>query len=196
MSAPFVWLASQSPRRRELLAQIGVHWRLVAATVDETALAGESAFDYVARLARAKAEAGRASLDGTGAPVLGADTAVVIDGAILGKPVDGADALAMLARLSGRVHEVYSAVALATAVGTDCRVSVSRVWFRELTAAQRRAYVASGEAAGKAGAYAIQGRAAAFVHRLEGSYSGVMGLPLCETAELLSAAGLSVPAGD
>jgi septum formation protein len=177
-----VHLASRSPRRRELLAQIGVDFSLVDVQVDETPLPGEAPAGYVLRLAQAKARAGAASTPG--ALVLGADTAVVLDDAILGKPADAAEADSFIARLSGRRHQVLTAVALAgTARGSA--LNESHVWFRRVDAAERAAYVATGEPLDKAGGYAIQGRAAVFVERLEGSYSGVMGLPLFEVHGLL-----------
>ncbi len=179
-------LASQSPRRRELLDQIGVAYRVVAVAVDETRHPREAPAVYVERLARAKAVAGLAA---GGGPALGADTVVVLDDDVLGKPVDRADGVAMLTRLSGRRHDVLTAVALATADHVACRLSVSHVTFRTLASTEIAAYWATGEPADKAGAYAIQGRAALFVTRLEGSYSGVMGLPLFETGELLRVAG-------
>lgn len=187
-----VYLASASPRRRELLRQIGVAYRLLSVAVDETPRPGEPPADYVARLALAKARAGMAETRRRRAawPVLGADTSVVVDGAILGKPRDRAEGLAMLALLSGREHAVLSAVALATASRQAVKVQESRVRFRELSPAERAAYWDSGEPADKAGGYGIQGRAAAFVAELRGSYSGVMGLPLFETAELLREFGL------
>jgi septum formation protein len=183
-------LASQSPRRRELLDQVGIAHRVVTVEVDESLHPGEVPAVYAERLARAKAVAG---FDEAGdGPVLGADTVVVLDGEVLGKPESRDDALAMLARLSGRTHEVLTAVALVTADGTvACRLSVSRVTFRALDTEEIAAYWATGESADKAGAYAIQGRAALFVTRLEGSYSGVMGLPLFETGDLLHSAGLA-----
>ena len=183
-------LASQSPRRRELLDQIGVSHRVIAVEVDESRLPAEPPAVHVERLARAKAMAGIAAAAGD--PVIGADTVVVVDDDVLGKPADRDDALAMLDRLSGRRHDVLTAVALGTSVDTiDCRLSVSHVTFRTLGAEEIAAYWDSGEPADKAGAYAIQGRAALFVTRLEGSYTGVMGLPLFETGELLRAAGLA-----
>jgi septum formation protein len=181
-------LASRSPRRRELLDQVGVAYRAVDVDVDESRRPGEAPAVYVERLARAKAAAGRTAAGDD--PALGADTVVVVDDDVLGKPAGRDDALAMLGRLSGRSHEVLTAVALATASDTGCRLSVSHVTFRPLDAAEIAAYWATGEPADKAGAYAIQGRAALFVTRLEGSYSGVMGLPLFETGELLRAAGI------
>jgi septum formation protein len=180
-----IYLASASPRRRELLDQIGVCYRTLAVEVDESPRPGEPPERYVLRLALAKARAGRAQRPaGDARPVLGADTAVVIDGDILGKPLDRKDALAMLCRLSDRTHHVYTGVALAGEVEST-RLSVSAVAFRPLTLEECAAYWQTGEPADKAGAYAIQGRGAVFVTRLEGSYSGVMGLPLYEVAELL-----------
>ena len=190
MSQDFVYLASGSPRRRELLQQIGVSFRVVGMAVDETVLPGETPLAYVSRLAAAKAEAGwERSRDAHPVPVLAADTAVVLDGKILGKPADGQDAESMLGRLSGRTHEVLTAIALRTASGFRSRVSRSEVTFRSIAAAEARAYWETGEPSDKAGAYAIQGRGAIFIADLRGSYSGVMGLPLFETAELLRDAG-------
>jgi septum formation protein len=196
MSLDFVYLASGSPRRRELLQQIGVPFRVVVGTeVDEAVRLAETAPTYVLRLAAAKAEAGwERSRDFTQVPVLAADTAVVLDGKILGKPVDGQDAEGMLRQLSGRTHEVLTAIALRTANGLESRISRSEVTFRGIAAAEARAYWETGEPSDKAGAYAIQGRGAIFIADLRGSYSGVMGLPLFETAELLRNAGL-VPLG-
>ena len=186
-----IYLASASPRRRELLRQIGVRYRLLRLAVDETPLAEESPHAYVARLALLKARSGCARLGRRlPAPVLGADTAVVVEGTIFGKPRDRADGLAMLARLSGREHQVLSAVALATPERDAVRVQDSRVRFRALTPAECLAYWDSGEPQDKAGGYGIQGRAAAFIVELQGSYSGVMGLPLFETAELLREFGV------
>lgn len=191
MSVDFVYLASASPRRRELLQQIGVSHRVVAAAVDETALPGEEPRAYVTRLAAAKANAGWIeSRDAARVPVLAADTAVALEGQILGKPSDQEQAESMLRQLSGRTHEVWTAVALRTAGGVQRRISRSEVTFRIIAAGEARAYWETGEAGDKAGAYAIQGRAAIFVADLRGSYSGVMGLPLFETAELLSEAGI------
>lgn len=184
-------LASTSPRRRELLEQVGIGYTLIRAEVDETPLPAEPPAAYVERLARAKAEAGLQAAGGEGL-VLGADTTVVADGLILGKPRDRTEGLALLERLSGREHAVLSAVALATAGRTEARVQVSRVHFRATTVAEREAYWATGEPADKAGGYAVQGRAAVFIERLDGSYSGVMGLPLYETCELLRAFGVEV----
>jgi septum formation protein len=191
MSLEFIYLASESPRRRELLQQIGVSFRLVGTAVDEAVLAGESPPAYVARLAAAKADAGWQSCrDAQPAPVLAADTAVILDGRILGKPADRRDAEVMLGQLSGRTHEVLTAIALRTAAGHSSRISRSEVTFRAIGAGEARAYWETGEPRDKAGAYAIQGRAAVFVADLRGSFSGVMGLPLFETAEILSDAGI------
>lgn len=191
MTVSWIYLASGSPRRRELLRQIGVRYRLLKVAVDETPRPAEPARAYVARLALAKARAGRARLGRRQRfPVLGADTTVAIDGAILGKPRDRDEGLAMLALLSGREHRVFSAVALATLGHDAVKVQESRVRFRPLEPAERAAYWDSGEPLDKAGGYAIQGRAAVFVAELRGSYSGVMGLPLLETAQLLQEFGL------
>lgn len=191
MSTACVYLASASPRRRELLRQIGVSYRLLRVEVDETPLLDETPRDYVIRLALAKAQTGCAALGRRKpAPVLGADTAVVVDGIILGKPRDRDEGLAMLALLSGREHQVLSAVALATPARDAVKIQESRVRLRELEPAERAAYWDSGEPRDKAGGYAIQGRAAAFIAELHGSYSGVMGLPLFETTELLRAFGI------
>jgi septum formation protein len=185
---PILRLASVSPRRRELLAQIGVPHVATGAHIDESVRPGETPRTYVQRMARAKAQSvwdRDSSL-----PVLAADTTVVLDGVIFGKPADRDDALRMLGALSGRTHEVLTAVALATASGVALSLNESRVTFRELTAAECAAYWETGEPRDKAGAYAVQGFAAVFIESLTGSYSGVMGLPLFETARLLAAAGL------
>lgn len=192
---PRLILASASPRRRELLAQIGLPCRVRCAAVDESRLPDETAADYVLRLALAKVRAVRSAWPDD-LPVLGADTVVELDGDLLTKPAGREEGLAMLARLSGRAHRVYTGVALSVGNGEQVRLSSSTVWFRELTQAEREAYWDSGEPLGKAGGYAIQGRAAVFIRRLEGSYSGVMGLPLYETAELLRAAGIEVFGND
>jgi septum formation protein len=192
MSAEFVYLASESPRRRELLRQIGVPFRVLAVGIDEAVHPGEAPDAYVARLAAAKADHGWYSTRATGAePVLGADTTVVAGGRILGKPADESQALDMLEQLSGRTHVVLTAVALCSAAGLATCVSRSAVTFRPIPGHERAAYWATGEPRGKAGAYAIQGLGAVFVAGLEGSYSGVMGLPLFETAALLDAAGVA-----
>lgn len=181
-----LFLASQSPRRRELLRQIGVDYEVVDVDVPERREPGEPPEDYVSRVAREKAGAGLLQLAAVpGAVVMGADTEVVLDDEVFGKPVDAADAAAMLRRLSGRRHRVVSTVWLVGAGREEHATSLSTVEFMVLDDAAIAAYVASGEPFGRAGAYAIQGRAGAFVRHLEGSYSGVMGLPLYETGELL-----------
>jgi len=189
MPADFIYLASASPRRRELLQQIGVSFRLVGTELDGRPRLNEAPAAYVSRLAAAKADAGWLGRSAAIAPVLAADTAVVLDGAILGKPRDRADAEHMLLKLSGRTHEVMTAVAVRSTAGNEIKVSHSLVTFRILDAAEVRAYWDTGEPRDKAGAYAIQGFAATFIEDLRGSYSGVMGLPLFETAELLKASG-------
>ena len=186
--APVVCLASVSPRRRELLTQIGVPHKVVGAHVDETVFPGEVPREYVTRMARDKAIAVHRM--GEALPVLAADTTVVLDEAIFGKPADRENALAMLDSLSGRTHDVLTAVALAVAGNVTLSVSTSAVRFRPLTLAECEAYWETGEPRDKAGGYAIQGLGAVFVEWLSGSYSGVMGLPLFETSELLSAAGI------
>ncbi|MGE8058142.1 Maf family protein [Pseudomonas sp. NPDC089547] len=185
-----LYLASGSPRRRELLTQIGVPFSVVSAPIDETPLPGESAPAYVERLARAKAAAGLASVAGP-AVVLGADTAVVLDGRILGKPQNREDALAMLADLSGREHQVLTAVALTDGLRTQSLCVTSQVRFRLISDEEAQRYWASGEPADKAGGYAIQGLGAVFVTGLSGSYSAVVGLPLSETADLLGQFGVA-----
>ncbi|AXM98083.1 Maf family protein [Pseudomonas plecoglossicida] len=185
-----LYLASGSPRRRELLTQIGVPFTVVSAPIDETPLPGESAVAYVERLARAKAEAGLATVDGP-AVALGADTAVVLDGRILGKPENREHALAMLAELAGREHQVLTAVALSDGRRVQSLCVTSNVRFRPIEAAEAQRYWASGEPADKAGGYAIQGLGAVFVTGLEGSYSAVVGLPLSETADLLALFGIA-----
>ncbi|MEE8514029.1 MAG: Maf family protein [Gammaproteobacteria bacterium] len=185
-----VFLASRSPRRRVLLEQLGVSYEIIDIEVEETWDGKESARAYVTRLALAKAVAGWEKVKGLKAPaVFAADTVVVLDDKILGKARAKDEALTMLRALSGRTHQVYTAVAL---VGTrqTVRVTVSRVSFCPLSEAECLAYWETGEPLGKAGGYAIQGRAGAFIDRIEGSYSGVVGLPLYETAQLLRAAGI------
>lgn len=183
---PALCLASMSPRRRELLAQLGVAHVVRAPHIDEAVLSGEAAADYVVRMARTKALT--VARDSGGVAVLGADTIVVIDELILGKPADMAAALVMLERLSGRAHEVLTAVALAAAEQLTFRLSASVVRFRALSRQECLAYWHTGEPHDKAGAYAVQGCGAAFIEHLSGSYSGVVGLPLYETAQLLRAA--------
>jgi septum formation protein len=189
-----IYLASRSPRRRELLQQIGIAFdELLAhespgADVDETPLAGEQPAAYVMRLACAKAARGLRHVAARGLqplPLLAADTTVVLDGEIIGKPDDAEHARQLLRRLSGKAHAVMTAVAVARHDRTETALSVSTVEFRELDDAEIADYVATGEPLDKAGAYAIQGRAAAFVRVLRGSYSGIMGLPLIETIRLL-----------
>jgi septum formation protein len=191
-----IYLASRSPRRRDLLKQIGVPFELLllredlrrGVDVDETPMADESAGVYVLRIARLKAEMAVRQIAYRNLPqkpVLAADTTVVFDGEIIGKPDDAEHAARMLRTLSGREHQVLTAVAVALREQIETQISVSSVWFRELSDADVRRYCASGEPLDKAGAYAIQGRAGAFVTRITGSYSGIMGLPLAETVELL-----------
>ena len=191
-----IYLASRSPRRRELLAQIDVRFHLLlfrsrpgeTADVDESTQGGETAEAYVERMARTKVEAGWQRMlqrNLPRAPVLSADTTVTLDGRIFGKPANREDAAAMLAALSGRAHDVLTAVALKSEDWMESVVSRSEVKFKPLTPAEIAAYVESGECDDKAGAYAIQGRAGRFVVELRGSYSGVMGLPLYETGQLL-----------
>jgi septum formation protein len=189
MAADFVYLASGSPRRRELLRQIGVPFRLLEVSVDESVRPGEMPADYVARLAAAKAEAGWLMRPAQ-APVLAADTAVIIDDTILGKPRDRGDGESMLRRLSGREHEVLTAVAMRADSGLSAGISRNAVTFRPLSDAEIHAYWLSGEPKDKAGGYAIQGLAAIFIAHLSGSFSGVMGLPLFEATELLRLAGV------
>jgi septum formation protein len=213
---PVLCLASVSPRRQELLAQIGVPHVVAGADIDETVFPGEGPRDYVARMAREKAlairsrgpkvtpfgprsKAPQATFDNRtrrpkltpfALPVLAADTTVVLDDVIYGKPRDRSDGITMLGELSGRTHEVLTAVALADEHGVALRLSASAVRFRKLTLDECAAYWETGEPRDKAGGYAIQGFGAVFIESLNGSYSGVMGLPLFETAELLRAAGV------
>lgn len=186
-----LFLASASPRRRELLTQIGVPFELLSITLDETPLPAERPEAYVQRLAREKALAGWAAIGDDSVAVLGADTTVVIDERILGKPADRAEGLLMLESLSDREHHVLTAVALATRGACEVRLVTSRVRFRRIERAEAEAYWASGEPCDKAGGYAIQGWGAVFVAELRGSYSAVVGLPLCETAQLLDQAGIA-----
>ena len=185
-----IFLASQSPRRRELLHQIGVQFDVLDVDVPEQREPGESPLDYVSRVAREKACAGLLQVAGReGALVLGADTEVMLDDEVFGKPADAADAAAMLARLSGRAHQVIS-VLWCVGVGREAHaVNTTTVEFARLSADDIAAYVATGEPFGKAGAYGIQGCAAAFIRRIDGSHSGVMGLPLHETASVLRRLG-------
>jgi septum formation protein len=181
-----IYLASQSPRRQELLTQLGVRFEILDAPVHEQAQSGEHPEHYVKRVAREKAGAGLLQLGShSQAIVLGADTDVVIDGQVLGKPADAAQAAALLRQLSGRTHQVHTAVWLVSAGREQSALVSTEVRFSALSEAEIAAYIATGEPFGKAGAYAVQGRAAAFIAGITGSYSGVMGLPLHETAILL-----------
>jgi septum formation protein len=191
-----IYLASRSPRRRDLLKQIGVPFELLllredlrrGPDVDETPLPDESPGVYVLRMAGAKVATAVRQIAYRGLPrkpVLAADTTVVFDDRIIGKPQNAEDAARILRTLSGREHQVLTAVAVALKGQVETQISVSSVWFHELTDADIRRYIATGEPLDKAGAYAIQGRAGAFVTRIAGSYSGIMGLPLAETVELL-----------
>jgi septum formation protein len=199
-----IYLASRSPRRRELLRQIGVGHEVLllreelrrGSDVDESPRAGEAPRDYALRVASAKAEAGQQVLGrraGLLKPVLGADTTIALEGQIIGKPRDAEEAVRILQALSGRSHLVITAVAMAAGHHLETRLSESLVAMHALDEARIRRYVASGEPMDKAGAYAVQGRAAAFISRIEGSYSGIMGLPLAETVELLGLFGIETP---
>ena len=199
-----IYLASRSSRRRELLHQIGVGHELLllreaqprGCDVDETPHQGEAPRDYALRVAGAKAAVGLQVLSrraGMLKPVLAADTTIALNDRIIGKPRDAADAAQILSDLSGRDHVVITAVAMAFAGRLETRVCESRVWMHALDTARIRRYIASAEPMDKAGAYAVQGRAAAFISRIEGSYSGIMGLPLAETAELLTSFGIDIP---
>lgn len=203
ISGKKVYLASHSPRRRELLSQIGANFELLlfrdsparGKDVDESPLPGENPHDYVLRVSRAKAEFGwlRAQQRRLpNFPVLAADTAVVLNDRIMGKPANREEAMEMLLALSGKRHEVLTAVAVAHGGRIEQNLSASIVQFGKLTAHAVRRYAMTGEPLDKAGAYAIQGHAAAFIEKIEGSYSGVMGLPLYETAELLARFGIEV----
>ncbi|HEU5294175.1 MAG TPA: Maf family protein [Burkholderiaceae bacterium] len=196
----FVYLASQSPRRRQLLQQLGVRFELLLPDDGEDAEAleavrrSESPEAYVRRVTRAKLTAARGRLRRRGladAPILAADTTVAVGRTILGKPTDAAEARAMLQRLSGRTHRVLSGVALAWTARAHAALNISHVRFAKLPRATIDAYVASGEPFGKAGAYAIQSALAGWVERIDGSHSGIMGLPLFETAQLLQRAGVA-----
>lgn len=189
-----LYLASQSPRRRELLGQLGVTFSILDVDVTEVPYPEEIPVDYVHRVARDKAQAGWESLARDAqshALVIASDTEVVLDNRIFGKPRDADDAVDMLQALSGRTHEVISAVCMMSAEKERSDASISRVRFASLSEAEIAAYVASGEPFGKAGAYAIQGKGATLIEHLEGSYSGVMGLPLFETARLLRIFGVA-----
>ncbi|KXS38788.1 MAG: septum formation protein [Halomonadaceae bacterium T82-2] len=187
--SPVLRLASASPRRCDLLASIGIAVEVAPVDIDETPRPDEPAETYVRRLAREKAEAGA---QGTALPTLGSDTAVVLDGRILGKPRDRAHAAEMLSALSGRAHAVLTAVAVVGPAGLLETCVTTRVVMRRVSAGEIDAYWATGEPVDKAGGYAIQGRAAVFVERIEGSHSAVVGLPLFETAELLHSQGIAL----
>jgi septum formation protein len=191
---PFIYLASQSPRRSQLLTQLGIAHELLLATAEEDAesleehIPGESPMNYVQRVTRLKLDAAIRRLQARGlpmAPVLCADTTVALGDTIYAKPADAEDAVRMLTALSGQTHVVLTSVAIGTADQVEQACSMSDVTFAAMTDAEIRAYVASGEPMGKAGAYAVQGLAAAYISRINGSYTGIMGLPLYETAQLL-----------
>lgn len=191
---PRLVLASASPRRHELCSQLGLDCELIPVDIDETPLQGEAPLDFVARMAREKAQTCQSRLepDLLHLPVLGADTVVEIDGDILGKPADEPHAQQMLARLSGALHHVHTSVAIVRDEQIVQLTSSSSVQFCDLDAERIRRYIATGEPMDKAGAYAIQGIAARFVCRLEGSYTGVVGLPLYETTQLLAEFGIEL----
>ncbi|PWG64100.1 Maf family protein [Spiribacter halobius] len=190
-----IYLASESPRRRELLERIGVRFATLPQGVDETPHDGESPEVFVIRLALEKARAGLAHRPaGDPRPVLAADTAVVVDDRILGKPQDRSEAMTMLQRLAGRAHRVLTGVAMVDGEQEATRLSLSGVTLRPIAEAEIQAYWASGEPQGKAGGYAVQGRGGVFVEQLEGSYSGVMGLPLFEAHDLLTEFGVDYQA--
>lgn len=192
-----LYLASKSPRRAELLARLGLDFGLLDIDVPEHRAPGEPAEEYVRRVAREKAGAGLLEVVGVaGAVVLGGDTEVILGDDVFGKPRDEADAAAMLQRLAGRTHRVISALSLVSASREAQAVSLSEVTFAELADDELAAYLASGEWRDRAGAYAIQGRAHAFISHLSGSYSGVMGLPLFETARLLKEFGIKAKNSD
>ena len=182
----FLYLASASPRRSELLKQLGLRFEICPVDLDETAQLGEAGADYVRRLALSKARKAREAMAPGGAPVLAADTAVVVENRIFGKPANQDDAIHMLSSLSGRVHEVFTAVAVYDGLREASRLSRTRVQFRSISKAEMINYWQTGEPVDKAGAYAIQGQGAVLIEEIRGSYSGVMGLPLFETAQLLT----------
>ncbi|MCB5228362.1 Maf-like protein [Alishewanella sp. 16-MA] len=181
---PKIALASASPRRRELLQQLGVEFDLISASIDESVLPNETAAAYVSRLALQKAQAGAAKI-ANALPVLGSDTSVVVDNKILGKPTDYADFLAMMQLLSGRQHQVMTAVAIVSPSQTLQALAITDVFFREISEAEMADYWLTKEPCDKAGGYGIQGLAGKFVEKIHGSYSAVVGLPLCETDRLL-----------
>lgn len=185
----FVYLASRSPRRAELLQQLGINFEVVPADIDETVRSGEEPVEYALRMALEKARVAAVKTESRSIPVLGADTTVVVDGNILGKPESKQEAIAMLRTLSDTTHEVFSAVALVGGGSELTDISRTEVKFRRLSNAELEAYWALGESADKAGGYGIQGYAALFIEQITGSYSGVMGLPLFETGRLLERFG-------
>ena len=203
MSAPLLYLASKSPRRQALLRQLGIEFETLLLReaigrdrdVVEEARDAEPASHYVERIARTKAQVGWQRVQNrklAERPVLGADTEVLLDGEVFGKPRDADDAIWMMKRLSGRTHQVMTAVAIRFRDVTEVDLSISKVTLRRLAAAEIERYVATGEPLDKAGGYAVQGRAAGFIARIEGSYTGIVGLPLCETATLLARIGCPV----
>lgn len=194
-AVPSIYLASRSPRRAEILQQLGVRFSVLPSDIDESLLVGEQPEQYVLRLAASKAAVCAQQLEagpGLDRPVLAADTAVSIDGLILGKPANDEDARMMLRRMSDRWHEVYTGLALATQHGVITALSTTRVQMAAISEEEITAYIASGEPFDKAGAYGIQGLAGIFIRRIEGSYTGVMGLPVHETARLLKNAGVPI----
>jgi septum formation protein len=195
MDKKTIYLASRSPRRAELLQQVGLNFIVLPSDIDEAPLLNEQSHEYVVRLAAEKAQAcfARVQIDqATLYPVLAADTAVSVDGRILGKPQDDDDAFQMLSSLAGRWHEVHTGIAVATISGVKTAISSTRVEMPKLSDKKISAYVATGEPRDKAGAYGIQGLASTMIKRIEGSYSGVMGLPIYETTMLLEQAGILV----
>jgi len=195
MDKQTIYLASRSPRRAELLQQIGLNFTVLPSDIDETPLLNELSHEYVVRLAAEKAQVCFAKLQMDQAnlyPVLAADTTVSVDGRILGKPQDDDDAFQMLSSLDGRWHDVHTGIAVATTTGVKTAISTTRVEMPKLSDEKILAYVATGEPRDKAGAYGIQGLASTIIKRIEGSYSGVMGLPIYETAMLLEQAGIRV----
>ena len=203
MSAPLLYLASKSPRRQALLRQLGIEFETLLLReaigrdrdVVEEARDAEPASHYVERIARTKAQVGWQRMQNrklAERPVLGADTEVLLDGEVFGKPRGADDAIRMMKRLSGRTHQVMTAVAIRFRDVTEVDLSISKVTLRRLAAAEIERYVATGEPLDKAGGYAVQGRAAGFIARIEGSYTGIVGLPLCETATLLARIGCPV----
>jgi septum formation protein len=190
MIKPSIILASRSPRRVELLNQMGVDCTTMPADIDETPMVNEAPIDYVLRMARQKAEVSMQVFTEVNLPIVAADTTVVLNGNILGKPVDDADAANMLNQLSGTSHQVHTAVALAYQGALEVVLSSTMVEMMPLSDAQIKAYIALGEHRDKAGSYGIQGTAAMWIKRIDGSYTGVMGLPVCETAQLLRKTGI------